>query len=277
MVSQPRNYSPISAVSRAMALLELLADRPEGIGVVDAAATLEVEVSVISRLLATLEAEGYVRRHPANDRHVLGFRTTALALRHASRVDIASTALPYLQALARETRELTQMAIVDGDVLRFIARAQSDQPIAHIGFLGHTVRLSTMAAGRAWLAWLPDERVTALLAADAGSAPVVVPPPSLERLARELKQVRKAGFSVAVDEFDYAAAIAAPVWAGFPRQVVATVSISGPAFRLPAERLREFAPALLQCTEAISQTWPDVLLRQTFAADHDPREEMAQG
>ena len=58
--------------------------------------------------------------------------------------------------------------------------------------------------------------------------------------------VRERGYATAVDELEQGlTAVAAPVF-GIDGHVVASVSASGPSFRLPAERLPEVAAAVVR-------------------------------
>ena len=50
-----------------MAVLEYLGANPEGATVSQVSAALDVEISIVSRLLGTLEADEYVRKPPGSD------------------------------------------------------------------------------------------------------------------------------------------------------------------------------------------------------------------
>jgi DNA-binding IclR family transcriptional regulator len=73
------------------------------------------------------------------------------------------------------------------------------------------------------------------------SATIVDP----ERLRAELEQVRTSGVAVAVDELEPGlAAIAVPV-RGAHGDVIAALSITGPALRMSSKRIAELAPSLI--------------------------------
>jgi DNA-binding IclR family transcriptional regulator len=68
--------------------------------------------------------------------------------------------------------------------------------------------------------------------------------PELDRLERELDEVRRARFASAIDELEPGlAAIAVPV-TGAHGDVIAAISITGPTLRMCPERIAELRPAL---------------------------------
>src|SRR6185437_8442743 len=73
------------------------------------------------------------------------------------------------------------------------------------------------------------------------------------RLAAELETVRQRGIAIAVDELEIGlTAIAAPI-SGSHGSVIASVSASGPTFRLSAERLPEVAEEVRAAAAEISR------------------------
>jgi DNA-binding IclR family transcriptional regulator len=64
--------------------------------------------------------------------------------------------------------------------------------------------------------------------------------------------VRRRGYATAADELELGlSALAAPV-NGAGGEVVAALSISAPTIRLPADRMRQLAPPLLEQARALS-------------------------
>ena len=150
-----------SAVKRALALLEHLAGRPAGQGVTVLADELALPKSIAHRLLGVLAETGYVRQDAETGRYALTLKLTTLGLRHYVRTGLDDLAQPLLDRLAAETGELARLAVVDGERLVWVAKAQGapsglryDPDIDHD--TGHDVVLHATATGKAWLATLPD-------------------------------------------------------------------------------------------------------------------------
>lgn len=262
-IALPRKTpSAISAVSRGMAVLEFLAGVRAGASVSEISGTLGIEISVVSRLLATLEADAYVRRLPeAGDRYVLGWRLAALTYRFVDRLNVADACLPALRALAADVQELAQLAVVDGDRVRFIAKAEVDQRVVLRGLVGHVANPDTMATGRAWVAFLSETDRLRVLAQGGGDVPARSRP-SLDRLLAELAAIRQQGYALETENnAEDVVAVAAPVFAREPRSVVAVVTVSAPAYRVQRPQLIAMAPAVRAAADRIGALWPAVLLR----------------
>jgi DNA-binding IclR family transcriptional regulator len=73
-----------------------------------------------------------------------------------------------------------------------------------------------------------------------------------ERLRKELAKVREQGYAVAIDELEVGlAAIAAPIHNAHG-DVIASMSVSGPTFRLTEERIDEIIPPLVEAAAEVS-------------------------
>ncbi len=90
--------------------------------------------------------------------YVLTIKLVSLGLGFLSASGIVDVAQPSLDRLAEESRELVRLAIVDGDELTFVAKAQgATRGLRYDPDMGLSVPLSCSAAGHAWLSTMSDE------------------------------------------------------------------------------------------------------------------------
>jgi IclR family transcriptional regulator, acetate operon repressor len=236
-------------LDRALGIFELLAAHPAGLPLADVADALDIPRSAVHRLLADLVRCGYVRQVRAQGDYVLTTKLVALGLSFLSGSGIVDVAQPLLDRLAEQSGELVRLAVVDGDRLTFVAKAQGARKgLRYDPDMGTDARLSCTASGLAWLSTLTDEEALQRVArqgfgkpADFGpNAPATVP----AFLAR-LHAARADGFSTTSETFSPGmTAMAAPVRrAGQP--TLATISIAGPVVRFTEERMRALGPELL--------------------------------
>ena len=76
--------------------------------------------------------------------------------------------------------------------------------------------------------------------------------PRARGCARELDEVREQGYAVAVDELEIGlTAVAAPI-RNAHGDVIASMSVSGPTFRLSGERLDQVIPLLVAAAAEVS-------------------------
>lgn len=257
----PRSHAdgrpaPVASVHRAVRVLEALASHAHGIALTDLSARLGSGKGTLSKILDTLERQGYVRQDPLTDRFHLSWRLLALAFGHAQRLGVPTIFFPILQELADETDELVQLAVVDGDRLLFVAKAEGlGQRIRMLPLVGMAAPLHATASGKVWLASLPESEALAILRRE--GLPPLAPKTMTDRrrLTADLREVRRRGYAVVDEELvEGGRAVAAPILSH--GRVVGAVAVSGPTFRLPLARLHELAPRVQRAAEELGAIWP---------------------
>ena len=152
------------ALDRGLALLERLSGQPEGMPLTALADELDIPRSACHRLLAELQRRGYVRQPRSQGDYVLTAKLASLGLGFLSSSGIVDIAEPLLERLAKESGELVRLAIVDGDRLTWVAKAQGTRKgLRYDPDMGMDARLSCTASGHAWLLTLSDERALELV------------------------------------------------------------------------------------------------------------------
>lgn len=256
------NFSAASA-ERCLAIIELLADNPDGMALSAVATRLDLPASATHRLLQVLVARGYVRQDEASERYVATLFLAALGVRLLASTNIPDVCQPELDALAAKTGELVRLAVLEDDHLRWVAKAQgATSSIRYDPISGREVPLHTTAMGKAWLSTLPEDAALKLAKARGLGGDLVGPKAvrSLEALREQLRMTRDRGFGLVEEEAEPGiSAIAATIrnpQPGNEGTVVACVSIGGPTFRLDRKRLVSFAPDLFETARRLGQLWP---------------------
>ncbi len=255
----------VAGIVRVMQILESLAVSPNGVSVGDLSRAIGCGKGTISKILGTLERRHYVRRDAASGRFVLTWRLLALAFGHADQAGMPRVFLPVLQELADETDELVQLAVVDGDQVLFVAKAEGrGQTIRLLPLVGLWAPLHATAAGKLWLSTLPAGEASRVLGR---RLPAVAPKTitAMAALRKELERVRAAGYALADEELaEGGRAIAAPI----KREgaMVGAVALSGPAYRLSLRRLHALAPRLIEAGERLASIWPPHVNAKDFTS-----------
>ncbi|MTD15320.1 helix-turn-helix domain-containing protein [Nakamurella sp. YIM 132087] len=245
----------MQSVDRALTILELLAADGQ-LGVTEIAGLLGVHKSTASRLLATLESHGLAEQLPDRGRYRLGVGVLRLAGATRSRLDVVQESRPVTKALATEIGETVNIVILSGRETLYLDQVAGTSALRIHNWVGKRNPLHATANGRVLLAHISDTERDALLAASVGSAG------SLPRLTEhtvtsragllaELEQVRARGYAVARDELEIGlTAVAAPI-RGTDGSVIASLSASGPTFRV-ADRLDGVVAAVMSAAVAVS-------------------------
>ena len=240
-----------------MAILELLGTQSQGLTASEIVGRLGIEKSIVSRILATLETEGYVIRDSITDIFRLGFRFVALAFRYVESVGFYDCCMPELQRLAEKTGELVQLAVVEREGLTYVAKAEGTQRIRLFSQIGRQAVLHASTAGKVWLASLPEATALAL-ALKTGLTPVAPRTiRSVDTLRDELARVRTQGFALLEEElFEGGSAVGVPIWDRRSAVLVGVVVLAGPTFRLSRDRLVELVPDLTEAARRLGEAWP---------------------
>lgn len=253
-----REYRSITnPVERTITVLERLASAPQGLSVTEIAEAMRVNKAIAFRVLAGLQAKGYVEQDPLSLRYRATLQLAALAFTLIDSLGLEEVCKPFLDQLAAETNELVQLAVVDGHDMIFVARAQGDQRVTVTPLLGRRVALHASAGGKVWLASLPEHQAIELAVAQGLTRLTPHTLTTVAQLRREWASIRRQGYATVIQEYwDDVNSVGAPVRVGRQQQVVAAVSVAGPAARFGEDRLRALAPRLIEVADAIGRVWP---------------------
>jgi DNA-binding IclR family transcriptional regulator len=249
-VPAPRSGG-IQSVERAVAALKVFGEDEPEFGVTELARRLNLHKSTISRLMATLEAGGFVQQDPRTGRYRLGLQLATLAGRALNQYDLRDVARGALHALARATGETCNLAVRDGDDAVNIDQALSTNPVKHLGWIGRRLPLHCSAAGKPLLAFAPRTDIERVLARPlAAYTPRTVTDPA--NVWREIERIRLDDVALAIEEFEPELSAAGAPVRDHRGEVIATITVSGPTFRVTPDRLANVAGMLRETADHLS-------------------------
>ena len=241
----------LQTVDRALKLLALFKEVDQEYRVGEIADMLGVDKSIASRLAATLAGRGFLERAPGSEAFQLGPELVRLGtLAMGSSDTLGELARGTMERLAEETSETVNLGrLEDGKTINI---AQVDGP--HLVGVGD------------WTGWKTEPHATAngkVLLAFAGSEfedlPLEAPLKtftertimSLKELRSELDRVRSAGWGSTLGELEKGFnGVAVPVF-DVSGRCLAALSVSGPVYRMPPQRLPEVAQLCKKFAEEI--------------------------
>ncbi|MDQ6819194.1 MAG: IclR family transcriptional regulator [Actinomycetota bacterium] len=236
-------------MTRALAIIDALAESDQGLGVNELARRIGVNPSTASRLLATLEQAGIVERASGGP-YRLGLRLLALSDRVLAQLDVREQARPWLSWLVEQTGETATLSVPGGAEAITVDFVPSSSTVVSMARVGRPSVPHATAAGKVMLAFGPSHEVQGQ-ELTAYTERTITDPAALER---ELEQVREEGIAEAVGEREPdLSALAAPVLAR-GGGLVAIVGLQGPRARLPAAKLRALREPLRRAASEISRS-----------------------
>jgi DNA-binding IclR family transcriptional regulator len=237
-------------LERSLRILEMLSAHPEGLALAAVADDLELPRSACHRLLGELQRCGYVRQVREHGDYALTTKLASVGLAYLGASGIVDIAQPIIDRLAESTGELVRLALVDGDRLTFVAKAQGARfGLRYDPDMGIDVRLSCSAGGHAWLMTLSEERATELVARQGFGDPKSFgpkAPTTFRELMRVLEDDRRRGYSVMSEMYAPGmSAMAAPVQRR-NETAIGVITVAGPLVRLTPQRMLDLGGVLLQ-------------------------------
>jgi DNA-binding IclR family transcriptional regulator len=242
----PQGTYKVQALDRAFAVLDLLGESETPLGLAQVASSLQLHKSTAHRFLMVLERHRMVER-TVNGKFRLGLRLFDFGNRAIEQYDLRDRAQPHLRRLVSETEETAHLCVLEASRVIYIDKIEPARSVRMITRIGASNPVHCTSVGKAILAFLPEDRandVVKRLRFERFTHRTIA---TVEALRTEMEKTRRRGY--AVDDAERC--IAVPVLDA-QRQPVAAVSVSGPSFRVTAQKLPSIANHLLQCVRGIS-------------------------
>jgi DNA-binding IclR family transcriptional regulator len=253
-----------SQLTYCLELMSVMSDRARGIRLTDLALHLDAPKSSTQRLLEHLAQDGWVEQDEETGQYRLTMRLAMLGQRYLQSAGIADPAQAILERLARQTKELARLTVVDRKQLAWIGSAQGAPPgLRYEPAMGGSIVSFATANGKAWLATFGDDEAIAIAMKDGlgkRARRVDLGPRSLKTadgLRADLHVVRKRGYAVADQEAEAGvAAIAVAIQKPHSHLTLGTTSVAGPVVRITPDRHAEIVGALRASAADFALVWP---------------------
>lgn len=239
---------------RNLYVLEALAQAGRPLTATELNIGLNLPVPTIHRLVATLEADGFLTRYLDGRSYLPGPRLRGMArgaLLGWFQIHARQAVLIRLNAIIGETCNLS---IPDGDAMLYVDRIETQWPLRIQLQAGSRVPLHATASGKMCLALLPDaarERFLKRVALQPHTAQTITDP---DHLREDLARIRQQGHATDSGELvDDMIAVAVPVLDPTGR-LAATVSFHAPVHRLTLAQGLTHLPALHKAAAELAQS-----------------------
>lgn len=242
-----KTATPPQSIDRAATLLVHLLDSEGPTTLAELTEAADLPKSTTSRLLSTLERHGLVHQTGQRGTFEPGPAIMRFAHRGAVERSLVELSEPSLEALSEESGETVNLAVPTAFGVEHLAQVDARHFLGTGQWVDRRVDYHCTANGKVFLAFGAAELPAKL----ARLTPHTVL--DREQLETELEQVRADDFATAIDELEVGlSAMAAPV-RGPTGDVIAALSISGPAMRLTPSRIAGLRPVLINEAHELSK------------------------
>ncbi len=225
--------SAVQSVQRVFALMEALAAKPEGEGLIRLAAETGLSKSTAHRLLTNLIQLGYVMQDPASRKFSLTVRLFEVGSKVVQHMNILAIAKPFLFDLSRKLGEIVNLAIrVGNDVLYIYIEEGGQNAVRVAAHMGARNPMYCTAVGKAILAELSDAEIETVWRGSDISAHTPTTITDFSVFMESIRAVRRNGYAFDMEEFETGIWCVAASIVNYSDVVQGALSVSAPMSRL---------------------------------------------
>ncbi len=243
----------VKSADRAFQILEAVGSRSEGMTHGELCKALGIPKGSLSYLLSNLMERDYLTFDRQSKVYMLGPELLVLTSRYLSNLDLVRVGRPVLRELVREVNEDAELAVMKDDQILFLHKEECSQPLKYSIAIGERAAVYATSAGKAILAYLPEEEVARYLSAVRLEPITRSTITDQGALREELKEVRAGGLAYGREEYHQGiSAMAAPIFDRYG-DVVGSAVVTIPSIRFNTGHKRAIEGKLLEAATEISR------------------------
>jgi IclR family transcriptional regulator, acetate operon repressor len=241
----------VQAIDRALATLAVIAES-DGLTLTELAQQAGLAPSTAHRILASLEAHGFVAHDRERGLWVIGVGAFQVGTSFVRNRRFAGIGRLKMHEMMEATGETINLGVEDDGEVVFISQVESHGALRAFFRAGSRAHIHASGVGKALLAQMPDERVRAILHKRGLTRFTEHTLATAADLFRDIADIRARGWSVDNEERTLGMrCIAAPIFNEYG-EAIAGVSLSGPTVRVTPERAGELGPFVKRAAAEIT-------------------------
>ena len=152
-----------SAMHRTLAILEQVASSDRPLTTAEINHNLNLPKATIHRLCSNLEDENFLQREIDGKRFLPGIHLRKISLGVISNEHFRTPRHAILMRLSKEVGETCNIAVPDGNQMRYLDRAETHWPLRMQLPVGAKVPLHCTSSGKLYLSMLPQEQLSSVI------------------------------------------------------------------------------------------------------------------
>ena len=241
------------SIDRALQILELFSLEKAEWGVTEISKALNIYKSNVHNVLTTLAEKGFVKKDPKTDKYKLGIKFFELGSVVIKNMDLRKIAHPYIEELSKEFNETVHLGVLDkGRVISIEGEESGKGLCSHIE-IGKGTPLHCTAVGKAIMAYLSEEEINLIIRREGLEKFTENTITTKKDLKNEFKKIREQGYAIDnIEHEEGVRCVAGPI-RDYTGKVIASMSISGPAFRINEDNIPLIAKKVKEYCNCISE------------------------
>jgi DNA-binding IclR family transcriptional regulator len=243
----------IQSIDRALQVLELFSlEKPEW-GVTEISKVLNIYKSNVHNILSTFAEKGFVKKDSKTDKYKLGIKFFELGSVVIKNMDLRRIAHPHIEKLSKEFNETVHLGVLDEGRVVSIEREESNKGLCSHIEIGRRAPLYCTAVGKAIMSYLSEDEINLIIKEKGLEKYTENTITNKEELEKEFLKIRKQGYAVDNMEHEEGVRCVAGPIRDYNGKVIASMSISGPAFRIDESNIPNIAKRVKECCNYISK------------------------
>lgn len=240
-----KSRKPTSAVDQVLLAVQLFATQSK-VNTVELSDLLGVPAPAARRAMAHLVRHGLAAYDAATDSYSSTGTHGDTPPTTITVEAFVTCARPSLDYLARKTGETVHLGVRDGLGVRFLAVIESNHALRVSGRVGQLVPVHATSMGKAMLATMSNEQISALLPDT--DLPRLMPRTKTTRVAliRELARIRNQGYAVNREESELGVGSVGVAVINSSQRLLGALSVAAPIDRMTEEVVARHAALLLK-------------------------------
>jgi IclR family transcriptional regulator, KDG regulon repressor len=241
-----------SGINAALSLLDCFSIENPVLGLTEICEITSYPKANAIRYLKSLQKAGLVRQDSKTKKYSIGYKVLELSYVFYQTMELREILLPYMQKIRDLSSETVCLVVVDGTDGVCIERIETEEDLKFYPPVGKRRRLYAGASRKLLLAYMPEKKIQQIVSKGLEKVSTNTPLDE-EQLMKQLAQIREKGYAVTESEHTSGVkSVALPI-KNYRGEVIASLSIVGPAFRISFEQTNQFIKYLKDATTEISE------------------------
>ena len=241
------------SIDKALQILELFSMEKHAWGITEISKALNIYKSNVHNVLSTLAERGFIKKDSKTNKYKLGIKFFELGSIVIKNMDLRKIAHSYIEELSKEFNETVHLGILDKGRVVSIEREESDKSLCSHIEIGKRTPLHCTAVGKAIMAYLSEDEINLIIREKGLEKFTENTTTTKKDLENEFKKIRDQGYAIDNMEHEEGVQCIAGSIRDHTGEVIASMSISGPAFRINESNIPNIAKKVKEYCDYISK------------------------
>ncbi|MCP1225955.1 IclR family transcriptional regulator C-terminal domain-containing protein [Sebaldella sp. S0638] len=241
------------SAEKVLSIIEYIAKQPEACRLQDIAKDLKMSPSTVLRFLNSLLNSGYIEQDKDTSKYDLTYKICGVSNLVASKKSMRKIALPFMRNLSKMLGESVCLAIEQSSYIVYVEVVEGiDQIVKTMQRIGNSSPMHCTGVGKLFLSQYDDSQVVNFVEKMGLPKFTENTITTLYDLQKELVLVSQQGYAIDNEECEIGAKCVAVPITDYTSKIIATISITGPIFRMSDEKISEILPLIINTAKEIS-------------------------